>query len=183
MTGHSDKGYIGDFRLREAMFLTLCTVLLVSTKIFFRLKLGIPGHSAIFLAFCLVLGRTLVPRGLSATFVGVLGGLAMMALGLGKTGPLVLFQTGMAGLMVDALAALGLTRQFWGAALLGLAAGLGRGPAQLAQNLLIGMDWNLALTTAGLKLIPAAMFGLLGGVLAFLVARRLERGGLSPGVS
>ena len=67
MTGHSDKGYIGGFRLREAMFLTLCTVLLVSTKIFFRLKLGIPGHSAIFLAFCLVLGRTLVPRGLSAT--------------------------------------------------------------------------------------------------------------------
>ncbi|MCA0941605.1 hypothetical protein LCM08_19015 [Salipiger pacificus] len=183
MSGEQNKSYIGGFGLREALFLALCTVLLVSTKIFFRLKLGIPGHSAFFLAFCLVLGRTLVPRGLAATFVGVLAGLAMMALGLGKAGPLIVLQTGIGGLMVDALALLGLTRQLWGAALLGVAAGLGRGPAQLAQNLLIGMDWDLALTTAGLKLLPAALFGALGGALALVVARRLERGGLAPGAS
>lgn len=177
---HNGRKYIAGITLHEAMFLTLCAVLLVTTKVFFRLKLGIPGHNTVFLAFCLILGRTLVVRPLAASFVGLVAGLAMMALGLGKAGPLVLVQTIVPGLLIDALALIGLTRSIWGAVLLGLVTGLGRAPAQLLANLLVGMELDIALLSTGLKSLTAIAFGGIGGLAAFVVAKRLIRAGLAP---
>jgi hypothetical protein len=165
--------------MREAMLLALCALIIIAARMFFRFKLGIPGHNAVFVAFALVLGRVLVDRAFAATLVALIAGLAFMALGLSK-GPLALAQLLVPGLLVDALALLGLARNYAGTALLGVIAGLGKGPAQVGGFLLVGMDIDTALATSALRLFPTAAFGAVGGIFALLVARRLIAAGLTP---
>src|SRR5690606_24705061 len=106
---------------KNLLFICFCAVLLVVTKAAFRWHLGISGHAMFFTVFFLLLARVCVPVRAAALATGLIAGMAAMALGMGKGGPLILLKFLLPAAAVD-LAALALPGM-WRSSLLCAAVG------------------------------------------------------------
>jgi hypothetical protein len=170
------------FTTREALFLGFCATFVVLTRALLRMHLSVPGHSAFFLCFFLVLGRACVPRAGSASFVGGLAGLIVALFGMGRSGPLVVLKLLLPGLMIDAGAALAPRFALRAAtcALLGALAALPRGLLLAPLEWLLGVDAELIFWQALLGSIAAMLFGAAGAALVPSVYRRLAANDLLP---
>jgi hypothetical protein len=170
------------FTTREALFLGFCATFVVLTRVALRWHLNLPGHSALFLAFFLLLGRACVPRTGAATFVGGVAGVVVALLGMGRGGPLLLLKLLLPGLVVDAGAAF--APRFAGrvaiCALLGALSTLPRGLVLAPLEWLLGMDAELLILKTVLASAAAMVFGAVGGALVPPIYRRLAANGLLP---
>lgn len=175
------EAWFAGFTLQQSLLLAFLAIALVAAKLVLRIKLGIPGHSYLLVAPVLVLARSLVPRFGAATLTGALGGLGLMALGLGPGGPLSVLQFGLSGLAVDAVALLwpGFGGSWTAAAVAGVCLAVARAPVQLAAPLMAGMPLDAAALLVGGKTLSTAAFSLVGALLAVPVARRVLRAHLA----
>lgn len=167
-------GWLLGFTPAEAVFIVVCGLAFAAFRLFVRLRIGLPGHSMVVFVFFLVGVRLLVGRFGSATLCALVAGLALAAIGAGKAGPIVFFQTLLPGLVLDLAGLLGLFRlpALIMAPLAGVLSGLARAPGQLAGNLLVGMEPTVAFAAVGVRILPAIAFSTLGALLAAWVARR-----------
>lgn len=173
------------FTTREALFLGFCATFVVLTRAVLRLHLSVPGHSAFFLAFFLLLGRACVPRAGAASFVGGVAGVIVALLGMGRSGPLLVLKLLLPGLVIDAGAALAprFAMRTATCALLGALSALPRGVLLAPVEWLLGVDTELIVWQTILGSIAAMLFGAAGGALVPSVYRRLAANDLLPGRS
>jgi hypothetical protein len=167
---------------REALLLAFFAGFALAARAALRWHLHITGHSMFATAFFLVLARSSVDRRFAATTSGALVGLASAALGMGKSGPLLIPMMALPGLVVDLAAWVGgaatLRRSLLRGAVIGAGAGAITFFPTAAVELLLGIElrivWLHALVAASAK----AGFGALGGAAGAYVARELEHHGL-----
>lgn len=166
--------------LKNLLFLCFCAVLLVVTKAAFRWHLGISGHAMFFTVFFLFLARACVPLRASAIATGLLAGMASVAFGMGKGGPLILLKFLLPGAVIDLAAFFlpGMPRNFLLCAGVGALAGSTKFFGTAALNLLIGMDSTIVWQHALLQAIGSTLFGAAGGLCLPPVVRRLQAYGI-----
>lgn len=170
-----DEWWVG-FTLRESVYMTLCAVLMVILRLFFRLNLQITGHSMLLTIFFLLLAKHHVQRTWAGTATAFLAGLLAVIMGLGKAGPLLLPQFVLPGLVVDLLFFFPFFRSktlFAGILVGGLAA-FGRFPGKAFTDAIVGMDLDLAIIQAFIKSLAGVPFGIAGGVLEYFLIRRMS---------
>jgi hypothetical protein len=166
--------------LRDMLFLGFCAVLLVVTKGGFRWHLGISGHAMLFTVFFLLLSRGCVPVRLAATTTGLLAGVAAVALGMGKGGPLILLKFLLPAMVIDlgALLLPGLPGSYLLCALIGALAGATKFFSAVVVDLLVGVDPVIALQHAALEAAAAVPFSVAGALCLPPVIRRLRAYGV-----
>ncbi|SKA75067.1 hypothetical protein [Desulfobaculum bizertense] len=171
-----------DFTLKEALFIGLCAMLIVLTKTVLRLNLKISGHAMFFTMFFLLLAKGCVGRKWTASTVSLLAALCLMLFAPGKAGPIGLVRFMLPGIFCD------LSVRFCpflldGAisfAILAGGAAFARLPGSFLVDWFVGMPPDIALSHAFIKCIMGAAFGLIGGVAAWPVLKRLRTAGLAP---
>jgi hypothetical protein len=166
--------------LKNLLFICFCAVLLVVTKAGFRWHLGISGHAMFFTVFFLLLARVCVPLRAAAVATGLIAGMAAMALGMGKGGPLILLKFLLPALVIDlaALAMPRMPRSYLLCAGVGALAGSTKFFGTAALNLLIGMDHAIAWQHALLQAFGATLFGAAGALCLPPVVGRLQAYGI-----
>jgi hypothetical protein len=166
--------------LKNLLFLCFCAVLLIVTKAAFRWHLGISGHAMFFTVFFLLLARVCVPLRAAALATGLIAGMAAMALGMGKGGPLILLKFLLPAAAIDlaALALPGMWRSFLLCAGVGALAGSTKFVGTAVLNLLIGMDRTIVWQHALLQALGATLFGAVGALCLPPVVRRLQAYGI-----
>jgi len=145
-----------------------------------RLHLGISGHVMFSTMFFLLIARGCVPRLFAATITGLFAGVAAMALGMGKGGPLLLIKFVLPALVVDAGAAV-LPSMFQSYLLCALVAAMAASTKFIdtyVMDLLVAMNQDVILQHAFFEAAPAVLFGVAGGLFVPPVIRRLKSYGV-----
>jgi len=166
---------------RDLLVLALLAGLLVASRAAMRWHLNLPGHSMLPASALLLLARVAVPGRLAASTTGMLAGVAVALLGMGRGGPLLVLKLWLPGVVVDLGAAAlpgGLRFRPVPFALLGGAAGLATFAGTAAVELLAGMEPRLVAVHALAASVAKAAFGAAGGLAACAVATRLRAHGL-----
>lgn len=169
---------------REALLIAFFATFLVAGRAALRWHLHIPGHSMAPTAFALVVVRSCVDRRAAASLCGLVAGVAVAGLGMGRGGPILALKLVLPGAVVDLGAGSssggdGRARFSLGAgALLGALAGAtGFVPVVLVEGW-AGVEPAVialhAATAAGTK----AVFGAAGGWAGAWVARELRHHGV-----
>ena len=169
--------------LKESLFIGFCAVLLLATKGAMRWHLGISGHAMFLTVFFLMLARGCVAATLAATLTGLLAGVGAVALGMGRSGPLLLLNFLLPGATVDASARIvpGLFTSYGKCALVGAVAGATKFASTATMDLMVGMDRTVLVQHALLESGAALLFGIAGALCIPPVLRRLEaRGVIQP---
>lgn len=177
-TGHGR--FWGGLDLQEGVLAGLCAVLIVVSKLIFRLHLKIPGHSMFFVIFFLLVARCLIDRRYAATVTALIAGLLAIALAAGKGGPLMLVKFMLPGLLIDLSAIIvgDPARSMVVCSLIGAVAAFFRFPGVLLVDWLVGMEMDVALPHVFLKSLSGAVFGGLGALMVPSLVRRVRRAGL-----
>ena len=168
--------------LKESLFLGFCAIFILFSRVALRLHLHIPGHAMLFIVFFLFLARGCVGYRASATFTGLLAGLGAFALGLGKSGPMLIPTFVLPGMVVD-MGALLLPGLFQSSLLCTFIAALASATKFLgtyAMDWLLGMDRKVMVQHAVFEAATAMVFGILAGLLVVPVIRKLKAHGLVP---
>lgn len=176
----AEKSWWAGLTLQQALFAGVCALLIVGTRVVLDLHLKVPGHTMLLAVFLLCVGRGCIGRPHAGTVIAFMVGIFSLLAGTGKSGPLIFFKMFLPGVALDLgmlLLPRGLER-VWSAAVLGGLAGAARFPAMLAVDLLIGMEWQVALQHSGVRTFSGTLFAAAGGALAPLVLRRLQRSGM-----
>jgi hypothetical protein len=166
--------------LKESLFLGFCAVFVLLSRGALRLHLGISGHAMFSTMFFLLIARGCVPRFFSATITGLFAGVAAMALGMGKGGPLLLMKFVLPALVVDLGAAV-LPLMFQSYLLCALVAAIASATKFIdtyVVDLLVSMNQDIILQHAFLEAGPAVLFGVAGGLFVPPVIRRLKAYGV-----
>jgi hypothetical protein len=170
--------------VREALLIAFFATFLVAARAALRWHLHIPGHSMLPAAFALVVVRSCVDRRAAASLCGLVAGVAITGLGMGRGGPILVLKLALPGAVVDVG---GLVRSdaegrariplAEGALLGALAGATGFLPVVLVEQW-AGVEPAVialhAATAAGTK----AMFGAVGGWAGAWVARELRHHGV-----
>jgi hypothetical protein len=169
-------------RLSEIVFLVVMAALILLSKGLFHRHLHVPGHSAFFLLFFLLMAKGAVPRNGSATLVAVLAGSDWLMMGLGSEGPLQVLTYIVPALVVDAFCARfpSAPRSFLLAGLVGAAAGFSRVVGLIPGEFAAAADPWLAVDMLAIKGLAGLAFGMAGAVLVPSLVRKLDRGGILP---
>lgn len=171
--------------LKESLFLGFCAIFIIFFRVALRLHLHIPGHAMFFTVFFLFLARGCVGYQASATFTGLLAGLGAFALGLGKSGPMLIPAFVMPGMMID-LGALLLPTLFQSFLLCTFVAALASSTkffGAYAIDWLLGMDRKVMVQHALFEAGTAMVFGIAAGLLVVPVIRKLKAHGIISGTS
>jgi hypothetical protein len=168
-----DGTFWGGLDLREGMLAGLCAVLIVVSKLAFRMHLKIPGHSMFFVIFFLLVARGLIDRRFVATATALLAGLLAITLAAGKGGPLMLVKFVLPGLVIDCAVLL--------CGSVGGLAAMCRFPGVLLVDWLVGMELDVALPHVALKSLAGAAFGCAGALFVPGLVRRVRRAGVVRG--
>ena len=165
--------------LRDTLAVCFCATGIIISEMLLRRPLHLPGHRAFPLALFLLVGRASVRSGWTGTVIGVFSGLALISL-RGETPPHVA-QYVIAGLIADSM---------WRAArqlpsllnliIAGALIGASWTPVPLLMNQMLGLGRDQSLWTVGVKNVWAMGFGAAGGVLAFVIGKRMRATGLKP---
>ncbi|NJB68731.1 asparagine N-glycosylation enzyme membrane subunit Stt3 [Desulfobaculum xiamenense] len=182
MNEYRQGRFWGGLDLREGLLAGLCALLIVVSKLVFRMHLKVPGHSMFFVMFFLLVARGLIDRRFAATVTALLAGLLAVALAAGKGGPLVIINFMLPGLLIDfaAIVCGDPTRNLALCGLVGGVAAFCRFPAVLMVDWLVGMEMDVALPHVLVKSLAGGAFGLAGALLVPSLVRRVRRAGLVP---
>lgn len=172
----TDRRWFSTF---ELLLLATLAALIVAANVALKLPVKMPGHSGLVWMALLVVARTVVARPGAAAAAGLLSGAVAVFLGVGDKGALDTFLSyAAAGLGVEAVLALaGASPPAWACAAAGLAGNLAKLGVKIALEVWVGIPTGFVLVG---RLWPTAthvVFGLLGGLLGFLVVRALRRAG------
>jgi len=169
---------------REILLIVFFAAFLVAAKAAMRWHIHVPGHAMIGTAFGLVLVRHCVDRRSAATLAGLIAGVIIAILGMGKGGPLLLLKFALPGAVVDLGTALGPRR---GAPIsIGTGVFLGALAGTSGVIPLVLIEWLADADPAVIALhalgsgIGKMLFGAAGGAAAAWVARELAHHGLLP---
>jgi hypothetical protein len=171
------------FSLRDALVLALLGALIVAAKMAIRLPIKVPGHSTIFWMFFLVLGKGLVPRMGSGAIMGLFSGILAALTGMGKQGVFVIVKFVVPGLALDLLSLplfvilppKRLLAKPWVGALLGALVNLTKLASNVGLGVLLDMPLERMEALVGLAIAAHIAFGGLGGLVASLALRRVQR--------
>ncbi len=164
-------------RLKDALFLGFCAVLIVSCKAALRFHLKVPGHSMLLTLFFLLLARGCVRHWAAGTFAGVIAGVLAVILGMGKGGPLMLIKFVLPAVVVDVMAGLLGPLLFQSVLLCALTGTLAAGTRFLSTYLvdtIVGMDAQIILRHAFIQTIGNVVFGTAGALAVPSVIRKLK---------
>ena len=127
----------------------------------------------------LVVARMVIDRPGAAVAAGVLSGAIAVFLGIGDKGALdTLLSYAAAGLGVDAaLTIAGTAPRPWAYALAGLAGNLAKLGVKIGLEVLVGIPTGFVLIGRLYPTLTHIVFGLLGGLLGYLVVNALRRAG------
>ena len=155
-------------------------MLVVLFRAAFRLHLNISGHSMLFTVFFLMLARACVQRPFATVYTGFLSGLMAVMLGLGKGGPLIMLKFLFPAAAIDLMALIlpFWYQRTWQCLLVAGAASATKFLNTLIMDLLVGMDFTVALQRGILEGFFACLFGMAGGLCIPPVIRKLNAHGI-----
>lgn len=167
------------FSTFELLLLATIAALIVAATVALKLPLKLPGHSGLLWMALLVVARRIVPKPGAAAATGLLSGAVAAFLGTGDKGALDTFASyAAAGIGVDAVLTLaGSAAGAWGHALAGMAGNLAKLAVKVALEVWVGIPTGFVLVGRLYPTIVHVVFGLLGGLLGFLVVQALQRAG------
>jgi hypothetical protein len=176
--------YVWGISLREAIFLAMMSVTAIFAKEFINLSLGVPGHSGLLWMAAFVTGKIVINKRLSGSYEGTITGFLALLLGAGKDGVFAFLKFFIPGAFLDVFYLFfPLTWKYWW--MVGVWASLAH-ISKLGVNYLTGMllgipkaFLNLGM---GLSLIAHLLFGFIGGLLGFIIARKMIKI-VSPGAA
>ena len=166
--------------LKDGLFLGFCAIFIVLTRLAFRLKLSISGHSMFFMIFALLLARASVRSRFAATMTGFIAGIVGVLFGMGKGGPFMLVKFLMPGIVIDAvyLFVPGMTTSFIACFLTALAASSTRFFSTSLVDFLIGMDRAILFQHALINSIGSMLFGGAGSLFVPPIVKKLQAHGI-----
>jgi hypothetical protein len=166
--------------LKESLFLGFCAVFILLSRAALRLHLGISGHVMFSTMFFFLIARGCVPRFFAATITGLFAGIAAMALGMGKGGPLLLIKFVLPAMVVD-IGAMALPFMFQSYLLCALVAATAASTKFIdtyVMDRLVSMNPTIILQHAFWETAPAVLFGVAGSLFVPPVIRRLKSYGV-----
>lgn len=170
------KSFLARMSLGEMIRATMFGTLTAVANDVLHIPLHVPGHTSTWWMGILIVGKGINKKFGSGIIMGIISGMLAVFMGMGHEGFLAFFTYLIPGLMLDLLALL-----FRGKAhtvMLSGCIGAIMSVSKLAANLAIGMliQAPMFFLTIGLGLTAVfhALFGLIGGVLAAIILKRLE---------
>ncbi|MDZ4180887.1 MAG: cobalt ABC transporter permease [Coriobacteriia bacterium] len=170
------------FPLRDQIIIALVAAMIVAAKFYFRVPLKIPGHSGIFWMALLVIGTGVVRRPGAGTLIGLISGILATLIVPGRLGIFAGVKYFVPGVVVDLLGlALGgrLDRTIV-AVIVAAMANVAKLAASYMMGLAAGVPPGYLALGLGLAATTHVLFGGLGGLVAAVVLRRLDRTGVMP---
>ncbi|MEZ9237088.1 core component of ECF transporter [Shewanella sp. 10N.286.52.A9] len=164
------------FTLQNALFIGFCATLLVAIKSMMRMKLGLTGHSMFLMSLFYLVCYGATNKIGSMTLCGLLAGLLAMILGVGKGGPFILLKFALPAFAMD-VALLFIANLFslrWRCILLAVIGSIAWASKSWIQNLLVGMDPQVALVQFGLSSFKGGLFAIAGALLVPIIINRLD---------
>jgi hypothetical protein len=164
------------FSLHNALFIGFCATLLVAIKSMMRMKLGLTGHSMFLMSLFYLVCYGATNKIGSMALCGLLAGMLAMILSVGKGGPFILLKFGLPAFAMD-VALIFLANVFtlrWRLVLLAIIGSLAWASKSWVQNLLIGMDPQVALIQFGVSNVKGGLFAIAGASLVPLILNRLD---------
>ena len=167
------------FSTFELLLLATLAALIVAANVALKLPVKMPGHSGLVWMALLVVARMVIDRPGAAAAAGLLSGAIAVFLGIGDKGALdTLLSYAAAGLGVDAaLTIAGAAPRPWAYALAGLAGNLAKLGVKIGLEVLVGIPTGFVIIGRLYPTITHIVFGLLGGLLGYLVVNALRRAG------
>jgi len=167
------------FSTFELLLMALFGALIVVANVALRFPIRVPGHSGLLWMTLLVTARAVVARPGAASIVGLASGLMATFAGVGDKGALDTFLSyTAAGVGVDAVMAVtGARMRPLSCALAGLGGNLLKLATKTVLELWIGIPAGFLLLGRAYPAFTAAVFGLAGGYLGYLVTDALRRAG------
>ncbi|MCK9306913.1 MAG: ECF transporter S component [Methanoculleus sp.] len=170
------------FTLNEIALMSLMGGLVFVMKTAFRMPLGIPGHTGIFLVIPVIIGVAIIRKPGSGTYIGLVSGVLLSFFGLSGMHVFDVFQYTALGASIDAAGYVFRYRMEsvpFGV-LAGIAGNLAKMVVNFAVDLAIGVPFVVVAVGAGISSVSHVLFGALGGfVSAYLVARLIKTGVIS----
>ena len=168
------------FSLFELMIMVSGGILLTVLKISLKLPLKIPGHTGIFWMAILILVRVLVNKKGAAALTGLFSAcIAILAVPGGK-GPLNTFLSYCAagiGVELGILIMKNMKNVFF-ICCVGLLGNLAKLLVKIAFDLAIGVPAKVVFVSKSYAFLTYALFGILGGALAYSILVALEKAGM-----
>ncbi|PMG76263.1 core component of ECF transporter [Shewanella sp. 10N.286.51.B7] len=164
------------FTLHNALFIGFCATLLVAIKSMMRMKLGLTGHSMFLISLFYLVCYGATNKVGSMTLCGLLTGILAMILGVGKGGPFILLKFALPALAMD-LALIFMANMFtlrWRCILLAIIGSIAWASKSWIQNLLVGMDPQVAFIQFGLSSVKGGVFAIAGALLVPVIINRLD---------
>ncbi|WP_282167918.1 MULTISPECIES: core component of ECF transporter [Shewanella] len=164
------------FTLQNALFIGFCATLLVAIKSMMRMKLGLTGHSMFLMSLFYLVCYGATNKIGSMTLCGLLAGLLAMILGVGKGGPFILLKFALPAFAMD-IALIFIANLFslrWRCILLAVIGSIAWASKSWIQNLLVGMDPQVALVQFGLSSFKGGLFAIAGALLVPIIINRLD---------
>ncbi|ARD22832.1 core component of ECF transporter [Shewanella japonica] len=164
------------FTLQNALFIGFCATLLVAIKSMMRMKLGLTGHSMFLMSLFYLVCYGATNKIGSMTLCGLLAGLLAMILGVGKGGPFILLKFALPAFAMD-VALIFIANLFslrWRCILLAVIGSIAWASKSWIQNLLVGMDPQVALVQFGLSSFKGGLFAIAGALLVPIIINRLD---------
>lgn len=171
----AEKSFLANMTLAEMLRATMIGTLIAVTNDVLHMPLHIPGHTSIWWMSILLVGKGTVKKFGSGMIMGIVSGVLAVFMGMGREGFLVFLEYFTPGLMLDLLMLF--FHQKLDSVIFSGCIGAVISISKLAANLAVGMLMRapmLFLTIGlGLTAIFHALFGLIGGILAAVILKRL----------
>jgi ABC-type thiamin/hydroxymethylpyrimidine transport system permease subunit len=168
------------FSLQETAVLSILGGLVFVLHTVFSLPLHIPGSTGIWWVIPVMVGASVVRKPGAATYIGLVSGMLASFFGTDPLHLLDLFKYLALGGAVDlsTLLLLGRLDVVGVGFVVGASANLAKMAISYAINLAFGVQAYFILLGIGVSSVTHLVFGGIGGVLAVLLVRRLERAGV-----
>jgi ABC-type thiamin/hydroxymethylpyrimidine transport system permease subunit len=160
--------------------IALVSALIIAARSLLRVPLHIPGHSGVLWMALLIVGKGIVRKPAAGTLIGLVTGIAAVALVPGKEGILTGLKYLVPGITVDLLTPLfrGRLDRIVPAALIAAAAHVAKLMTALIMGVALGIPSGFLALGLGFAAATHLGFGVLGGVLGAVVLARLENAGV-----
>jgi hypothetical protein len=169
--------------LRSRIVIALVAAMIVTAKFYFRVPIGVPGHSGVFWMALLLIGVGMVRRPGAGTLIGFLSGILAIAVLPGREGILIGLKYFAPGVVMDIM-----WTTFGGrfdrvavAVLAGAAANVAKLTTSYVIGLLAGIPHGYLALGLGIAATTHLFFGGLGGWVGCITLRKLERTGVIEG--
>ena len=167
------------FVLYEICFLSLMTALVYVFKTYFKTPIGLSGHNGLFWVIPFIIGVGVVKKFGASTYIGVLSGLLIGAVGMSDEGVIKFFEWAALGLTIDGLAFLfkGHLDHIVVGVLLGAFGNLAKGIVNFSLGIFLTPNAHIMVFGFAPAMISHLVFGAAGGVIAAIILNRVRHVG------